>query len=199
MSFGDANFLRRVEVLGRNRPTRTVVESVEDAPPRKREVPVPWRRLTDGTLHRFSSPDGRAESSSLRLPVDGRCRYLLVRIHNGDNAPLKFTGLKVSRLQYHLAFQPKAGGTYRLYFGNEAAGKPQYDLAHFIDRLRAERVTTVALAPASANPSFAVKEKAAPWSERYRALLWGVLIAVLVILGVLVVRQARRARPASGE
>jgi len=155
--------------------------------------------LTDGTLHRFSSPDGRAESSSLRLPVDGRCRYLLVRIHNGDNAPLKFTGMKVNRLQYHLAFQPKAGGTYRLYFGNEAAGKPQYDLAHFIDRLRADGVTTLTLAPASPNPLFAVREKVVPWSERYRALLWAVLVAVLLILALLVLRQARRARPPVSE
>ncbi|MGB2822909.1 MAG: DUF3999 family protein [Phycisphaerae bacterium] len=199
LSFEDANFLRRVEVLGRNRLTRTVLESVEGAPPRKREAAVPWRVLTGGTIHRFSSPAGKTESSDLRPSVGGKCRYLLIRIYNGDNAPLKLTGVKVTRFQHHLAFQPKAEGTYKLYFGNEEAGKPQYDLAHFVGRLRDEGVTAVSLGPASPNPLFAVKAKAVPWSERYKAPLWGVLIAVLLVLGVLVVRQARRARPAGGE
>jgi len=199
MSFEDVNFLRRIEIFGRNRQTRTLVRSVENAPPRKREVEVPWQPLSGGTVHRFSSPQGKAESAGLSRPVGDKCRYLLLRIHNGDNAPLKLTGVTASRLQVHLAFQPKGKGTHRLYFGNSEAARPQYDLAHFIDRLRAQGVTKLALGAASGNPLLAVEEKAVPWSERYAALLWGVLIAVLVVLGLLVLRQVRPARQAREE
>jgi hypothetical protein len=198
MSFEDANFLRRVEVLGRNQVTRTVVESVEDAPPRKRQVEVPWARVTGGTVHRFTGGDGKTESAGLRLPVSGRYRYLRVRVYNGDDAPLKFAGVKVRRLQHYLAFQPAAGATgYRLYLGNPAAARPQYDLAHFVGRLRSEGVAKVALGELSPNPLFAEEVKVVPWSEQYRGLLWAALIAVLAALGLLVFRQARRARPAA--
>jgi hypothetical protein len=199
MGFDDANFLRRVAVSGRNRETRTVFESVEDAPPRKREVDVPWERLTGGTVHRFSATDGQVESSNLRLPVGGRYRYLLIRIHNGDDAPLKFTGLRVRRLQYYLSSQPDPEGPYRLYLGNDKATAPQYDLAHFIGRLRAEGVTRAHLAGVLPNPLFAAEAKVVPLSERYKWALWGALIVVLAALGVLVYRQARRAGPAEAE
>lgn len=195
MSFEDTNFLRRVEILGRNRRTRTIVESVEDAPPRKREVEEPWAHLTGGTVHRFPGAEGQDPSTGLNLPVDGRCRYLLVRVFNGDDAPLKFTSLKVRRLQYYLAFQPQPAGPYRLYVGNPQAQRPQYDLEHFAGRLRAEGVMEAALGPVSPNPLFTVEVKVVPWSERYKWLLWGVLAAVLAVLGILVARQARRARP----
>ena len=195
MSFEDATFLRRVEVLGRNRRTRTIVESVEDAPPRTREVEEPWDLLTGGTIHRLPGGEGQGPSTGLNLPTGGRCRHLLVRVYNGDDAPLKFTGLKVRRLQYYLAFQSQSAGPYRLYVGNPEARRPQYDLEHFAGRLRAEGVTEAALGPASPNPLFAAEVKAVPWSERYTWLLWGVLVAVLAVLGILVARQARRARP----
>jgi len=195
MSFEDATFLRRVEVLGRNRRTRTIVESVEDAPPRKREVEEPWAHLKDGSIHRLPGGEGQDPSTGLDLPMDGRCRYLLVRVYNGDDALLKFTGLKVRRLQYYLAFQPQPAGPYHLYVGSPDAQRPQYDLEHFAGRLRVEGVTEAALGQVSTNPLFAAEVKVVPWSERYKWLLWGVLAAVLAVLGILVARQAKRAQP----
>ena len=195
MSFKDASFLRRVAILGRNRAKRTVVARVEGGPPRRREVDVPWTQLAGGTVHRFHSPSGEAASAGLSLRVAGQCRYLLVRIHNADNAPLTFTGIAVRRLQHYLAFQAKDPAARRLYLGNPAARAPRYDLVQYVDRLRAEGVAPATLGPVAANPLFAVEAKAIPWSERYRGLLWGVLLAVLLVLAVLVARQARRVRP----
>lgn len=197
MSFDDVNFLRRVEILGRDREKRTVLERFEDAPPRKREVDVPWSSVAGGTVYRFVGGDDKPQASTrFRFSAgQARYRYLLVRIHNGDNAPLKFTGLKIRRFQHYLAFQPTSDGPYTLYLGNDAAAKPQYDLAHFIGRLRAEGVTKIDIGPVRPNPAFAEKEKVVPWSERHKGLLWVVLIAVLLVLGVLVVRRIRQAPP----
>jgi hypothetical protein len=194
-AFADEQFLRRVEVLGRDCTTRTIKESVEGAPPRKREVEEPWQPVASGVIHRFASAAGAEESVNLRLALEARCRWLLLRIYNGDNAPLNFTGLKVDRHQYYVAFQPKAAGAYRLYFGNAEAAAPQYDLGHFIARLRAEGVTPAALAAPTANPDFAVPKKVVPWTERNRGLLWIALIVVAMALAGLVFKQARRAPP----
>jgi hypothetical protein len=197
LAFADEQFLRRVEMLGRDCKTRTIEESVEGAPPRKKEVDEPWQPVTTGVIHRFASAGaaGAEESADLRLSLDARCRWLLLRIHNGDNAPLNFTGLTVDRYQYYVDFQPKAAGTYSLYFGNAEAAAPQYDLSHFIPRLQAEGVTPAALAPPTANPAFAAPRKVVPWSERNRGLLWIALIVVAAALGGLVFKQARRAPP----
>jgi hypothetical protein len=205
-AFADEQFLRRVEVLGRDCKTRTINESVEGVPPRKREVEEPWQPVTSGVIHRFASAGaagggaeaskaGAEESANLRLSLDARCRYLLLRIHNGDNASLNFTGLTVDRYQYYVDFQPKAAGTYSLYFGNAEADAPQYDLSHFIPRLRAEGVTPAVLAPPTPNPAFAAPQKVVPWSERNRGLLWIALIVVALALAGLVFKQARRTPP----
>lgn len=197
LAFEDANFLRRVEVLGRNFRSRTVMEPVENSQPRKREVEEPWTSVGGGTVWRFPAAGGEGqEAAGLSLGLAGQNRYLLFRIYNGDDKALKFSGVRVSRLPYYLAFSAANPGPYTLFTGNSEATRPQYDLEHFVDRLRGEGVTAGTLGPLGANPLYAVAGKAAAWSERYAWALWIVLIAVGVVLGGLVLRQARRTAPA---
>lgn len=193
-AFDDPNFLRRVEVLGRNAAARIVTEPSENDQPRRREIPEPWIPIASGAFHRFPAADGQELSQSLSLSLAGQYRYLLIRIYNADNAPLKFTGLTVSRLQHYLAFQPTPAGPYRLYLGNPAATAPSYDLPHFASRLRAEGLTTASLGPLGPNPLFSLPTKTIPWTERYSWLLWSALLLVLAVLSLLVYRQARHAR-----
>ncbi|HET6426924.1 MAG TPA: DUF3999 family protein [Phycisphaerae bacterium] len=197
LSIAGANFLRRVEVLGRNRKTRTVTEAVEDAPPRTREEPEPWIPVTAGSIHRFPGDGSGALAENLRLALGGKYRYLLVRIYNEDNPPLAFKGLSVRRLPVYVAFPPVTSGPTELYLGRQDAAEPSYDLPHFIDRLRAEGVTAATLGEVVPNPRFAHRIKLAPWSERHRWLLWAALIAVGVVLAALLWRQARGAKKAA--
>jgi hypothetical protein len=133
LSAADEQFLRRVEVLGRDHKTIIIEQPVENAPPRKQEVEEPWRSLGGGAIHRFdkittSRPDGLATSrpesageqepsANLSVPLSVGCRYLKLRIYNGDDAPLKRGSpiLKVFRLQQYVAFQAKGAGPYKLY------------------------------------------------------------------------------------
>jgi hypothetical protein len=200
LAFGEANFLRRVEVLGRNCRTRTIVEPVENSQPRRREVEEPWTSLVVASVYRLpGGREGQDPSTGLTLPVDAKCRYLMVRVYNGDDAPLKFSGMKVRRWREYVDFQADSAGPYQLYLGNEAATKPQYDLENFSDRLRVEGVTAAKLGAVASNPLFAAPVKVLPWSERHAVLLWTGLGGVLAVLTVLVVRQARRARTLGGE
>jgi hypothetical protein len=198
LAFADANFLRRVEVLARNCRTRTIVEPVENSQPRKREIEEPWTTLTIASVYRLPGGQGQEPSTGLTLPVDGKYRYLLVRVYNGDDAPLKFSEMKVRRLRQYVNFQAASAGPYQLYSGNEAATRPQYDLENFAERLRSEGVTAAKLGAVASNPLFAAPVRVVPWSERHAALLWTALGVVLVVLAVLVARQARQARAFSG-
>ncbi len=193
-AFEDANFLRRVEVLGRNVRSRTIVEPVENSQPRKREVEEPWISTAIGSFYRFPGGEGLEPAAGLTLPFNGQYRYLQLRISNGDNAPLKFTGLKVKRLQEYIDFRADAAGPLQLFAGNAEANRPEYDLENFADRLRAQGVEPAALGPLAMNPQFAAKIEIAPWSERHAVLLWGGLIAVMAVLGGLVLKQMKRAK-----
>jgi hypothetical protein len=221
LSAADEQFLRRVEVLGRNHKTIIIEQPVENAPPRKQEVEEPWRSLGGGAIHRFdgltasrpdgltaSRPDGltasrfdsaggQEPSANLSVPLSGGCRYLKLRIYNGDDSPLKRGSsiLKVYRLQQYVAFQPKGAGPYKLYLGNAKAATPQYDLAHFADRLRGEGVTKATLDFVAPNPSYAMPVKAIPWSERHKGIIWGAMLLLGLVLVMMVRRQFRHARP----
>ena len=198
LAFDDANFLRRAEVLGRNCRTRMIEEPVENSQPRKREVEEPWTTLAGGSVYRMPAGDGQEATTGLTLRVDGQCRYVLVRIYNADDAPLKFAGLKVRRLREYMGFRAELPGPYQVYFGNAAAARPQYDLANYADRLRSEGVTVAALGAVAPNPLFAAPTKVVPWSERHAAILWAGLAVVLAVLTALVLRQARQAKAVGG-
>lgn len=203
LAFEDEQFMRRVEVLGRDSKTLTITQLVENAPARKRQIEAPWRSLGGGVIHRFdglttSRPDsagGRELSANLSLPLTGGCRYLKLLIYNGDDAPLKVVnaGLTVRRLQQYVAFQAKAAGPYKLYVGNEKAPAPRYDLSHFADRLRAEGVTKATMGLAAPSPSFAPPEKMIAWSERHKGAIWGAMIFLGLVLVFMVGRQLRKA------
>jgi len=198
LGIADEQFLRRVEVLGRNHKTIIIEQPVENAPPRKREIEEPWRSLGGGVIHRFDSAGGQEPSANLGLPLSEGCRYLKLRIYNGDDAPLKLAGaaLKVHRLQEYVAFQAKGPGPYKLYLGNAGAVAPQYDLAHFAGRLRAEGATKATLDSVAPNLSYALPVKAIPWSERHKGLIWVAMLFLGLVLFMMVRRQFRHARPA---
>lgn len=190
-AFEDPNFLRRVELFGRNVKTRTIVEPVENSQPRKREVEEPWTHLTSGSFYRLPSGNGAEPSTGLALRVEASYRYIRLRIHNQDDAALKFSGLKVRRFQHFAAFRADAAGPFQVYFGNALAERPVYDLENYAERLRAEGVTAAALGPIGGNTRFAAATKVAPWSERHPAILWGGLIAVILVLVALIARQMK--------
>jgi len=141
---------------------------------------------------------GEAPSKGMTHQVMGRCRYIFVRIFNGDDAPLKFMGMKVRRLQEYVAFRAEPAGSYELFFGNTNTWRVQYDLANYADRLRSEGVAVATLGAVAPNPLYAAKTKVVPWSERHVVILWTGLAVVLGVLTALVLRQARQAKTLGG-
>lgn len=191
LDFTDENFFRQVYVSGRNYKKRVIKVPVEEAPPREKTVEENWSNITSGAIYRYSS--GKNIDESLEINLNGaKYRYLKVHIENLDNEPLNFKAAEVTRQIYRVALKAEHG-EYALYFGNPKASRPQYDIQHYIDRLRSEGVFTATLGETASNPEFAVSEKKIPWSEQYRIILWLTLIIVLLLLTFLILRQIRSA------
>ncbi len=190
--FSDGNFLRRVTLFGRNSKSRVVRYPVEDSPAHEKTVKVPWSRIKEETLFRFSNSDDREESLTINL-MPTQYRYLKAVIRNGDDSPLNFTGAAVTRLVKQLEFQPKRNSGYAVYVGNPKASRPTYDLSHYVERLRKEGVVQASLGNFVDNPAHKPVERQVPWSERYSWLIWIALVAMLVVLGLLVYRVAASA------
>lgn len=191
-AFNDANFVRRTELLVRNARTRTVAEPVENSQPRTRVEEEPWiPQAMGGILYRLPGGQGQASSENTIAGLALRGRFLLLRIYNGDDAPLKFAGLKVRRYRTYLAFRAESAGACKLFLGNADAPALHFDLENIADRLRTEGVTAGQLGALEANPLFVAPVTVVPWSERHAGLLWAALGVVLVILLGLVAWQMR--------
>jgi hypothetical protein len=198
LDFTDANFFRRVTLSGRNAMDRIVRTSMEDGSVLEKRIETPWRSLASGAVYRYSSGGNVDESLTVSLGGAG-CRYIRIRIENRDDAPLIFSGAKVSRLVQYVAFQPKRGEKYALFFGNPAARMPGYDLARFARRLREEGMTATGVSDVRENPGRDREERVVPWSEKHKWLLWVAIAGIGAVLALMVWRQAKLAGSAVEE
>ncbi len=187
LDFENANFLRRVSLSGRNSETEVMRRRVEDAPAIEETVKTPWREMTRDVIYRYTG-GGKVDESLAFSPVEGRYRYLKAEVYNASDAPLVFKRATVRMLAYYAAFEPREGRTYTLYFGNERARTPSYDLVNYVNRLRGDGVSVAQVGTAAPN---GVKKAARElsWSERNKWVIYVALAAVLIVLAVLVKRQ----------
>lgn len=191
LHFADENFYRRVNVSGRNEETGVMKTAMEGGAEKKKTVRVPWTHVTSLVIYRFTSGGDTDESTTINLSGAGY-RYLKVMIENVDDKPLRFEGADVKRLACYIDFKREQGESYTLYFGNDDARRPSYDIVHYIDRLREGGVTQAKLGAPAANPDRGGPEQKIPLSEKHKWLIWAALLAALAVLILLVYRMAGR-------
>jgi hypothetical protein len=192
VNFEDANFFRRYSLVGRQSKHRTLSRPTEHGPSHKETVLAPWLPVQRGALYHYSA--GSEPDQNLSVPLEGTSyRHLWLRIYNGDNDPLQFSGAAVRRLRCYLAFEPVAEAPVTLYLGSREAGQPDYDLPRYASRLRKEGTTRASLGPVKPNPAAKAEERG-NWAERNRWIIWLVLSFLTLTLGALIYRQARAAR-----
>lgn len=154
-------------------------------------APLAWRYLGEGAIYRYDEDGERREC--LRLDVGGRERVLRLRIRNRDDRPLAVRGAVALVPVERLVFEARAGGQYRLRYGEARLSAPSYDLA----RTAGDPVLFAARAqeaPLRAPQAVPVAPPAPPpWTERNPALLWMGLVAVVTALGAVTWRALRAA------
>ena len=171
-----------------------IVEARVDPPPlREGEAgrPLAWRYLGECAIYRYE--EGGEIREGLRVDVSARERVLRLRIRNRDDRPLAIRGVTAFVPVERIAFEARAGGQYRLRYGDPRLSAPTYDLAR--------TAGDPALFAARAQPAALLGPQALavapppppPWTERNPVLLWAGLVAVVGALGAVTWRALRTA------
>lgn len=147
-----------------------------------------WTDLCSSQILKYDTPKFRGEESSIPCSGGGH-RYLRVRIRNYDDQPITLTDIKVYGTRQRIFFPYQIGATYRLYYGNSETGPPTYDIEEIFKYLSSEKVIVLRLGPGVKNPDFVMPIGTKPWFEKNPWILWVVLLAAVILLGLLTIRS----------
>jgi Protein of unknown function (DUF3999) len=154
-----------------------------------------WQFGGGGTIARLPGPEFTEES--LTISAGGGHRYFRLRIYNRDDQPIKITQIQAEGSVNQLKFLTQASGTYWLYYAGpepELASMPEYDLGNVLARQSlTEHVWT--LERQEPSPFYhPPPEPRKPWSEQHPAILYTVLGAAVLALGIATLRFMARLR-----
>ena len=155
-----------------------------------------WSTLASGVaVYSFRTPKFVGDSLEVAFP-ESTHRYFRLVIQNRDDPPLTVDEIAFSGIDRKVLFLAQPGTSYALYYGNEAARAPSYDLARLLPYLDTESPAAATLGPHQANPGYA--EPQPPASEQYPWLITVAVAAAAVVVAAIlfgVFRQARKALP----
>jgi uncharacterized protein DUF3999 len=136
-----------------------------------------WVYTGQGVISRTSE----REETTLFIPEQWD-RYVRLRILNQDNPPLHVQRVVLSAYRRVIEFPASVAGQYSVYYGNPDAKAPVYDFAHTVPEEAAPE--TAKLGTEAANPAYQKPQPPpTPWSDRHPSVLYGVLIAAILVMG----------------
>ena len=148
----------------------------------------PWAR---GSLFSFDTPTVHESHLVIEMPEIAAREFRLV-FRNLDSPPLSISGVSGEGYRRLLVFKQQGAQKLYLFWGNPRAEVPRYDLAGTISKQRLDEIPIATLGEVRANPQFAGEDARLPFTERYRYVLYGVMVAAIAGLIFLQYRVFRR-------
>ena len=180
--------------LPRNVPIERMTFSIDPGQPNfRREVELQNDRkmvLGSGELSRVHMVRHGQKIDFEKNDLDmgwGSTEVLKVIIHNGDDPPLKITGVRLEQYQRRVYFNSATAP--QLYYGDDQLDHPVYDYAKLFQR--DAKATEAQLGPEQSNSAYTGRPDERPWSERHPAVLWIAIVAAVVILGAMALRSMK--------
>ncbi len=152
-----------------------------------------WQRHLQSEFYRFRTSRYDVEKKTFQFP-EARHRYLKVIIYNYDDPPMRLDRLEVQGIEKDLIFQAEPGRHYSLYYGNEEALAPRYDMERVKKYLNLGAIARVRLARENLNREFVRRVPRKPWTETQPVLFWGILVLLVVSLGGYVITQMSKTK-----
>lgn len=179
------NFSREVEVQA----TEVVAARSDSALP-----PAPSTVASGNLLRIHRVQDGRhIDEEQFVIPTSEAfptpTRWTIT-IQNGDDAALAFSDVQVEMRERNLCFESAAGAAYALYYGDKVLSAPRYDYATWF--AVQSNAAAAMLGAEQANAAFVHRPDDRPFTEKHPVLLWIALVVVVLLLGVVALRTARR-------
>ncbi len=149
--------------------------------------------LSSGNILRIHTTQNGHQIDEEHLAIDlvgtpsAATALVTVTIHNGDDQPLNLQSVQLQMRQRSLCFEATPGSSYTLDYGDPALAAPQYDYASLFTP-QADAIQPSA-GQETSNPQYSSRSDTRPFTERYPALLWGALIAVVALLGAIAFRS----------
>jgi len=155
-----------------------------------------FEEVTDERGEQYRRPLGAAAwiqtpdrpNSELFLKIDARPKgdTLVLETHNGDNPPIDLADFRLFYPATRVLFKSQGEDGIFLYYGNQQAISPSYDLSLVAGQLLAANKATAA-------SGAEVQLKKAPWSQHQipgkgGVVFWGMLALVVVVLLVIIAR-----------
>lgn len=176
---GEENFFREVRLEGSNDLESWSPLDIMDS------VTV-WVSDPD-VLYSYDTPKFVGTQLSMNYP-ESTFRYFRLTIFNEDNQPLSIDSAH-AHMFVKMVFPVSFGVDYRLYYGNEAARAPSYDLDSVFTYLVTEDLQGVDLGVQMLNPFYSLGPE--QFLERY---YWIVVSAVALIIGLFLANLLRHVR-----
>ncbi|UWX58468.1 hypothetical protein NY406_04175 [Chlorobaculum sp. MV4-Y] len=132
-------------------------------------------------------------SSQLFIAIPGiSAREFRLVFRNHDSPPLTISSVSGEGYRRVLVFKTYPDHKLFLFWCNPLAENPQYDLAGAVTPEAVDKLPVAVLGEEHENPSFAGAKARMPFSERYRFLLYGVVVVAIAGLLLLQYRVFRR-------
>lgn len=173
--FDDENVRRSVTVVGLPEPPSET-------------NPVATTPCT-GEIFRYRSATYRGAQTRVRC-AELRGRFVFISILNGDDRPLHVTGALVYGRPRQLVFRWQAAHM-SLYYGSASAMAPQYELPEYLRQQRIQARLALTLGPQAENPDYVPPR--GPWTEEYPWILWIVITAAVIAIGLLIINLMTKA------
>jgi hypothetical protein len=154
-----------------------------------------WQRHLQSEFYRFRTTKYEVEKKTFHFP-EARDRYLKVIIYNYDDPPLRLASFEVQGIAKDLIFQSESNREYFLYYGNDQASAPHYDVERVKNYLNIETLPRVKLAGENPNRDFVPHVPQKPWTESRPMLFWSVLVLLVLGLGSYIVRLMTKVKTA---
>jgi hypothetical protein len=129
-----------------------------------------------------------SEVSDVCVSTRGHNKIQVI-IHNGDDPPLQIASASLQQYQRRVYFDLRAQGQLTLYYGDEKLEPPIFDYAKLFQQDKGAVAAT--LGPEIANVAYKGRPDDRPWSERHPAVLWGAIVAAVMILGTVALRSIK--------
>ncbi len=152
-----------------------------------------WQRHLQSEFYRFKTSKYDVEKKTFRFP-EARSRYLKVIVYNYDDLPLHLNKVEVQGIPKDVIFQAELNRRYFLYYGNELALAPHYDMDRIKNYLTIETMAEVTLSGESINREFVSTASRRPWTERWPVFFWSVLVFLVVALGVYIIQLMKKVK-----
>jgi len=191
----DPHFYRGYALEGRNSIKSQIRRRTETGWDQT-EKDTPWTPVREGVLYRIL--DGQKTSESLEIEnIPAAFRYFRIRIFDRDNPPLALKPDQASVFcrNVSLIFKWEKDVRYRLICGNPAAAAPHFDLAQSVADLAEKELPLVHALEASPISHAPVP---VPWTERYKILIWVVMIVAVGTVAALLVSSLRSLKTPPG-